>query len=346
MVRRLLALLLVAALAAGGCIGDATRSGAPALRPTSDGRRRAVARDGRLARAGSRARTGWCWSTAIPRTRPIPARSSSGDATATAGRSIPASGDRPEGRNFAGVAVDPGSRRLVLHGGLTRRRRLRRDLALGRRPLVASPPIGDAGPGPRSSPSMAFDEASGLTLLYGGDDGSEQYADTWAFDGSTWEQVARDGPAADALAGADGVRPGRRRRPVRRPPGRRRGRPDRPRRHLGLARRSLAGGAGRRPPRPAGQRQRRGPPRPRTAPRRRRRQPRPRARPGLAVDGVGLGGDAVRDSSRSARPSASPTTPTATSWSSPAASSSRAAPSGTRTPGSGRAIRTPAAPAG
>ena len=53
---------------------------------------------------------------------------------------------------------------------------------------------GDAGPGPRSSSSMAFDEATGLTILYGGDDGREQYADTWAFDGSTWEQVASEGP--------------------------------------------------------------------------------------------------------------------------------------------------------
>ena len=32
---------------------------------------------------------------------------------------VPVSGDRPSGRNFAGVAHDPRSGRLVLYGGLT-----------------------------------------------------------------------------------------------------------------------------------------------------------------------------------------------------------------------------------
>ena len=109
---------------------------------------------------------------------------------------VPVSGERPEGRNFAGVAHDPRSGRLVLYGGLTADGASDETwLWDGTRWSQPDQEEGQgAGPGPRSSPAMAVDEASGFTLLYGGDDGSDQYADTWAFDGSTWEQVARDGP--------------------------------------------------------------------------------------------------------------------------------------------------------
>ena len=31
-------------------------------------------------------------------------------------------------------------------------------------------------------------------LLYGGDDGTSQYDDTWAWDGAAWARVATDGP--------------------------------------------------------------------------------------------------------------------------------------------------------
>lgn len=108
-------------------------------------------------------------------------------------------GGGPSGRNFAGVAVD-GDGRLVLHGGLT---------AGGASDETwiwdgsgwTNPPAGD-GPGPRSSPAMAHDAASGLTVLYGGDDGLEQHGDTWTFDGETWQQVARRGPRPVRWPGA------------------------------------------------------------------------------------------------------------------------------------------------
>ena len=101
-------------------------------------------------------------------------------------------GERPSGRNFAGVAVD-NEGRLVLHGGLTSDGASDETWVFDgdQWTLVAQ---GADGPGPRSSPSMAYDESTGRTLLYGGDDGSDQYADTWAFDGATWQRVAEDGP--------------------------------------------------------------------------------------------------------------------------------------------------------
>ena len=135
-------------------------------------------------------------------------REGDGDAWAR----VPVSGERPSGRNFAGVAHDPRSGRLVLYGGLTSEgasdetwlwdgtRWTRAAQNQGQTQVQNQDQTQDqtqdqgAGPGPRSSPGMAVDEASGFTLLYGGDDGSEQYADTWAFDGSTWQQVARQGP--------------------------------------------------------------------------------------------------------------------------------------------------------
>ena len=178
------------------------------------------------------------------------------------------------------------------------RRRLGRDLAVGRHPLVAAGPGGRSGAagGRARTQVVARDGRRRGVGVHPSLRRRRRQRAVRRHLGFRRVDLGAGRPrrsAADALARAHGARPGRRRRPVRRPPGRRRGRPDRPRRHLGLARRPLASGAGRRPPRIAGQRQRRGPPRPRTAPRRRRRRPGPRARPGLAVDGLGLAGDAV-----------------------------------------------------
>ena len=104
---------------------------------------------------------------------------------------VPVSGDRPSGRNFAGVAVDDAGT-VVLHGGLGVEG-VSDETWLWSGDGWTQVPGGD-GPGPRSSASMARDGASGAILLYGGDDGSEQYADTWAFADGAWTQVATDGP--------------------------------------------------------------------------------------------------------------------------------------------------------
>lgn len=50
-------------------------------------------------------------------------------------------------------------------------------------------------PGVRVGHAMAFDEARGVTVLFGGGDGPTTFGDTWTFDGTSWTQVAVTGPA-------------------------------------------------------------------------------------------------------------------------------------------------------
>ncbi|MEM7198867.1 MAG: kelch repeat-containing protein [Planctomycetota bacterium] len=42
--------------------------------------------------------------------------------------------------------------------------------------------------------SMAYDSSRGVTVLFGGDRGSERLADTWEYDGNTWVQRSSGGP--------------------------------------------------------------------------------------------------------------------------------------------------------
>jgi hypothetical protein len=50
------------------------------------------------------------------------------------------------------------------------------------------------GPSARSSHAMAYDEARGVTVLYGGERGSSVLADTWEWDGLSWIQMPVTGP--------------------------------------------------------------------------------------------------------------------------------------------------------
>lgn len=54
-----------------------------------------------------------------------------------------------------------------------------------------------AGPGPRYAPTMAYDTANQVVVLYGGSTdffGTTNFTDTWTYDGTSWTQVATDGP--------------------------------------------------------------------------------------------------------------------------------------------------------
>jgi hypothetical protein len=53
-----------------------------------------------------------------------------------------------------------------------------------------------ATPGVRNAHAMAYDEARGVTVLYGGADERAVRGDTWAWDGARWRRVARGGPPA------------------------------------------------------------------------------------------------------------------------------------------------------
>lgn len=58
-------------------------------------------------------------------------------------------------------------------------------------PLAAEPA---AGPGPRNGYGLAWDAASGRTILFGGADERAVRGDTWAWDGSRWTEISREGP--------------------------------------------------------------------------------------------------------------------------------------------------------
>ena len=51
-----------------------------------------------------------------------------------------------------------------------------------------------SGPGPREGAGLAFDADAGKLVLFGGSVGSDQQADTWTWDGTTWSLVAETGP--------------------------------------------------------------------------------------------------------------------------------------------------------
>lgn len=50
-------------------------------------------------------------------------------------------------------------------------------------------PAATRGPAPRFDSAMAFDEAHGQTILFGGSALLEQFGDTWSWDGRTWKQL-------------------------------------------------------------------------------------------------------------------------------------------------------------
>jgi hypothetical protein len=58
----------------------------------------------------------------------------------------------------------------------------------------------DIGPSPRSYSALAYDSVRDVTYLFGGENisprSTDPYADTWAWDGRFWTQVARFGPSA------------------------------------------------------------------------------------------------------------------------------------------------------
>jgi hypothetical protein len=44
----------------------------------------------------------------------------------------------------------------------------------------------EGGPGPRKGTSVAYDESRKVTVLFGGEDDGQMYADTWEWDGQRW----------------------------------------------------------------------------------------------------------------------------------------------------------------
>lgn len=120
----------------------------------------------------------------------------------------------PESRNQVAMAFDRARNRMVAFGGISPR-------TFGTRTLFPDftetwerdgtgtwQVITDQGPPRRSQAAMAYDEARGVTVLYGGGTcgfnadfcpwgdpaGRPHYDETWEWDGLTWTQAADDGP--------------------------------------------------------------------------------------------------------------------------------------------------------
>ena len=105
---------------------------------------------------------------------------------------VDAPGPAPSARSYFAATYDEDRRAIVLFGG---------DTAAGASDETwewdgeAWTSFDVAGPGALMSASLAFDPASGTSLLYGGnEDEGEAHGETWAWDGSTWTRLARRGP--------------------------------------------------------------------------------------------------------------------------------------------------------
>jgi hypothetical protein len=107
-------------------------------------------------------------------------------------------GASPPARELGGAAYDTRRKTLVLFGGI---------------PNGGGGRLGDTwewdgrewremsgrAPGPRSHHMLAFDEARGVVVMYGGGASDRALAsDTWEWNGSTWKQVATEGPGTRA----------------------------------------------------------------------------------------------------------------------------------------------------
>lgn len=134
-----------------------------------------------------------------------------------------ADGD-PTPRGGAAAAEDPIGQGLVVFGGVTGtslRGVFLDDLwrwnGTSWRRIVPTDPEGDGAPGPRLLGSLAFDEARGRLVLFGGASGANVGAmvalgDTWEWDGASWRDVTPALPADSPPArfgGALAFDPGR-----------------------------------------------------------------------------------------------------------------------------------------
>ncbi len=102
--------------------------------------------------------------------------------------------DGPPARSFGAVGRDPDRGVIVVHGGLTgRATALDETVEWDGRDWTVHEWNGE-GPGAREGAGLAWDDAGERMLLFGGAAGFDQRADTWAWDGTEWAEVAADGP--------------------------------------------------------------------------------------------------------------------------------------------------------
>lgn len=114
----------------------------------------------------------------------------------------------PLARSFGSVARDPERGTIVVHGGLTSDGApIDETLEWDGRDWTAQA-WSEEGPGAREGSGMAWDEAGRRLLLFGGSVDQALRGDTWAWDGTTWSEVATTGPQARFVSLMTDTRPG------------------------------------------------------------------------------------------------------------------------------------------
>lgn len=105
----------------------------------------------------------------------------------------------PTAREISGAACDSQRNRFVLYGGIGRNSGGARSGETWEWDGMRWRNVGGAEPGPRSHHVMAFDEARGVTVMYGGGGSDRELSDdTWEWDGRNWQRVATQGPGRRA----------------------------------------------------------------------------------------------------------------------------------------------------
>ena len=112
------------------------------------------------------------------------------------------SGAGPAARDLSAAAYDARRKRVILHGGLGFQPREERRGDTWEWDGKDWREMTDTGVGTRDHHAMAYDEARGRAVLFGGTKSERELAtDTWEWDGVKWTRVATDGPGGRAHFG-------------------------------------------------------------------------------------------------------------------------------------------------
>ncbi len=104
--------------------------------------------------------------------------------------------DGPHTREGPAMAYDPIRQEILLFGGMDEDATIRGLGDTWAWDGIEWRLVSETGPSPRTGACMAFDQARGEMILFGGQSSSDLYGDTWAWNGTEWRQVAENGPAA------------------------------------------------------------------------------------------------------------------------------------------------------
>lgn len=108
-------------------------------------------------------------------------------------------GKGPAGRQAFVMVFDSKRKKTILFGGMGGSGNRLDDLWEFDGTKWDSIPVAGSHPGHRLSPGYTYDSKRGWLVIFGGIAGNEIKADTWAWDGKEWKQLATNGPAARTM---------------------------------------------------------------------------------------------------------------------------------------------------